>query len=72
MSRTIGYCDERISSPDFTQVTLIGEGKSVNKAISIGEILKRSHPHIRYEIALDESPTTENEPRLTITLTNEA
>jgi DNA-binding protein len=68
MSKTIAYCDSRIVDPTFTQVTLIGEGKAVNKCISIVEILKRTHTDIVSQITLDESPNTENEPRLTVLL----
>jgi hypothetical protein len=68
MSRTIDYCEKVIASPTFTHLTLIAEGKAVNKCISIVEILKRVHPSLSPSIALDESPASPGEPRLTATL----
>lgn len=68
MNRTIAYCESKITEKSFTQITLVGESKAVNKCISIAEILKRSHPTLKQETILDESPEHSDEPRLTITL----
>jgi hypothetical protein len=69
MSRTIGYCQSGIASPTFRHLTLVAEGKAVNKCISILEILKRDHPELSPSIILDASPASSNEPRLMATLT---
>jgi DNA-binding protein len=69
MARTIPYCDTQLSTPDFQQLTLVAEGKAVNKCISILEILKRTHTGITSSITLDASPRTPDEPRLTVVLT---
>lgn len=68
MNRTIAYCESKFTEESFKQLTLIGESKAVNKCISIAEILKRSHPKLKQETTLDESPEHSDEPRLTIKL----
>ena len=68
MSRTIEYCESKIAEKDFTHITLVGEAKSVNKCISIAEILKRSHPNLIQDTKLTESTEHKDEPCLTIIL----
>lgn len=67
MKELIAKCDEQISKPEFKQVSLIGEAKAVNKVISISEILKKKY-NLVDSIALTQSDTKENEPKLTIVL----
>ena len=71
MNRTLRYCEEKITGDDFTELVLVGEGKAVNKAISILEILKRKCSGIVSTISLDESPNTNGEPRLRIVISRE-
>jgi DNA-binding protein len=68
MARTIAYCDAKIGDEGFAGLTLVAEGKAVNKCISVVEILKRNHTDIAAEIHLDESEQTPNEPRLRVAL----
>jgi len=66
MSNIIGYCEKVIQSPSFEIITLIAEGKAVNKCVSISEILFGKFPELKRSITLDESPSEKCEPKLQI------
>ena len=67
MKELIPICDEIICKHDFKQLSLMGEGKAVNKTISISEILKKKY-NLTDAVALSNSDSKENEPALTIIL----
>ena len=64
MKSILDICDEEISKNDFISITLIGEGKSVNKTISIAEILKNKYPNLSQLSRLE--PNELLEPKLII------
>ena len=68
MKETIPYCDLKITSNDFRKITLIAEGKAINKAISISEILKNKYEFLDSINKLDSSPSNPQEPLFTIIL----
>lgn len=71
MSRTIRYCEEQIAKDGFSELVLVGEGKAVNKAISILEILKRKCEGIDSVVELGEAEAGNGEPRLRIVVRRE-
>lgn len=66
MKTLIEYCEKRIDSDNFQGISIVGEEKAVNKAISIAEILKNKYSLV--ETTKLEESVTKNEPKLTITL----
>ena len=65
----IEKCEECINKPDFKEIRLIGEGKSVNKALSISQLLQKKYPQLQETTNLALSETMKNEPKLTLILT---
>jgi DNA-binding protein len=68
MSHVIGFCESKMSESGFSGLTLVADGKAVNKAISIHEILTRKHARFTSEISLSASPSNPDEPSLRITV----
>ncbi|EAY06166.1 hypothetical protein TVAG_098770 [Trichomonas vaginalis G3] len=66
MKTLIEYCEKRIDSDNSPGITIVGEEKAVNKAISIAEILKNKYSLI--ETTTLEESVAKNEPKLTIYL----
>lgn len=68
ISRTVEYCEKLIAEPNFDFLVLVGEGKAVNKCISMCEIIKRKHTELKQECTLSESGNGADEPKLAIKL----
>lgn len=68
MANVIRFCESKMAEQEFTGLTLVAEGKAVNKAISINEIIKRKHVGFTSEVALVPSQTNQDEPMLRISI----
>ena len=69
ISSVIEKCDEYIASENFDKIILVGESKSVNKAISISQILQKKYPNLTETTNLELSDKMKNEPKLSLILT---
>lgn len=52
ITRYVSYAEGLLKDADDARVLVIGDGKSINKAITVTEIVRRKYPHAHQIVSL--------------------